>query len=167
MDKAWSVQDTEEARNLPEMKKPLMVIEGPLMDGMSVVGDMFGAGKLFLPQVIKSARVMKKAVAHLIPFIEEEKAAGGDSGEESNSGVHLHRSTHRGAQGDPVHPVCATTRVITYHCMALQVALRPTPIIAGAIVRSPLSQFNGAIAHGLAWLCRYPHGVRSLELRLV
>lgn len=73
---------------LPEMTKPLMVIEGPLMDGMNVVGDMFGAGKLFLPQVIKSARVMKKAVGHLIPFIEEEKRlAGGDMAEESNAGA--------------------------------------------------------------------------------
>lgn len=83
-----AVQDTEEARVLPEMFKPLMVIEGPLMDGMNVVGDMFGSGKLFLPQVIKSARVMKKAVAHLLPFIEEEKvAAGGVAGEESNAGA--------------------------------------------------------------------------------
>ena len=53
--------------------RPLNVIEGPLMAGMSVVGDLFGAGKMFLPQVIKSARVMKKAVAHLIPFMEEER----------------------------------------------------------------------------------------------
>ena len=52
-----------------------MVIEGPLMDGMNVVGDLFGAGKMFLPQVVKSARVMKQAVAHLMPYIEEEKAA--------------------------------------------------------------------------------------------
>lgn len=64
--------DTEEARQ--EFPKPLHVIEGPLMDGMNVVGDLFGAGKMFLPQVIKSARVMKKAVAVLIPFMEAEKA---------------------------------------------------------------------------------------------
>lgn len=64
-------QDTEEARQLAD--KPLHVIEGPLMDGMNVVGDLFGAGKMFLPQVVKSARVMKKAVAYLLPFIEEEK----------------------------------------------------------------------------------------------
>ena len=57
--------------------RALDVIEGPLMDGMNVVGDLFGAGKMFLPQVVKSARVMKKAVAHLVPFIEEEKRAGG------------------------------------------------------------------------------------------
>ena len=58
-----------------KLGRPLAVIEGPLMDGMSVVGDLFGAGKMFLPQVVKSARVMKKAVAHLTPFMEAEKAA--------------------------------------------------------------------------------------------
>jgi 5-methyltetrahydrofolate--homocysteine methyltransferase len=71
------VEDTEAARL--EFAQPLSVIEGPLMDGMNVVGDLFGAGKMFLPQVVKSARVMKKAVAHLIPFIEEQKKAGGGS----------------------------------------------------------------------------------------
>ncbi len=71
------VADTEEARHL--FDHPLKVIEGPLMDGMGVVGDLFGAGKMFLPQVVKSARVMKRAVAHLIPFIEEEKKAAGDT----------------------------------------------------------------------------------------
>jgi 5-methyltetrahydrofolate--homocysteine methyltransferase len=65
------VEDTEEARQ--QYERPLQVIEGPLMDGMNVVGDLFGSGKMFLPQVVKSARVMKQAVAHLIPFIEEEK----------------------------------------------------------------------------------------------
>ena len=58
-----------------KLGRPLLVIEGPLMDGMSVVGDLFGAGKMFLPQVVKSARVMKKAVAYLSPFMEAEKAA--------------------------------------------------------------------------------------------
>jgi 5-methyltetrahydrofolate--homocysteine methyltransferase len=67
------VDDTEEARKLA--RRPIEVIEGPLMAGMNVVGDLFGAGKMFLPQVVKSARVMKKAVAHLIPFIEAEKTA--------------------------------------------------------------------------------------------
>ncbi len=65
--------DTEEAR--VKLGRPLLVIEGPLMDGMSVVGDLFGAGKMFLPQVVKSARVMKKAVAHLTPYMEAEKLA--------------------------------------------------------------------------------------------
>jgi 5-methyltetrahydrofolate--homocysteine methyltransferase len=66
--------DTEEARQ--QLKRPLDVIEGPLMAGMSVVGDLFGSGKMFLPQVVKSARVMKKAVAYLMPFMEAEKTAG-------------------------------------------------------------------------------------------
>ncbi|PYQ17166.1 MAG: methionine synthase [Acidobacteria bacterium] len=68
-------EDTEEARR--KYGRPLSVIEGPLMDGMNVVGDLFGSGRMFLPQVVKSARVMKKAVAHLLPFMEAEKAAGG------------------------------------------------------------------------------------------
>ena len=68
---AFIVEDTEEARRLAE--RPIQVIEGPLMDGMNVVGDLFGEGKMFLPQVVKSARVMKKAVAYLQPFIEAEK----------------------------------------------------------------------------------------------
>lgn len=68
------IEDTEEARQKKDLyPRPLNVIEGPLMKGMSVVGDLFGAGKMFLPQVIKSARVMKKAVGHLIPFMEEER----------------------------------------------------------------------------------------------
>jgi len=71
----WIVEDTEEARAQAERSggRPIHVIEGPLMDGMNVVGDLFGAGKMFLPQVVKSARVMKQAVAHLVPYIEAEK----------------------------------------------------------------------------------------------
>ncbi len=74
----YIVEDTEEARRQAE--RPIHVIEGPLMDGMNVVGDLFGAGKMFLPQVVKSARVMKRAVAHLIPYIEAEKQALGGEG---------------------------------------------------------------------------------------
>jgi len=75
----WIVEDTEEARLAIAARggRPIEVIEGPLMDGMNVVGDLFGAGRMFLPQVVKSARVMKQAVAHLIPFIEAEKKASG------------------------------------------------------------------------------------------
>jgi 5-methyltetrahydrofolate--homocysteine methyltransferase len=72
---AHIVDDTEEARQ--QFARPIEVIEGPLMDGMDVVGDLFGSGKMFLPQVVKSARVMKRAVAHLIPFIEKEKEERG------------------------------------------------------------------------------------------
>ncbi|QQP97312.1 methionine synthase [Lysobacter enzymogenes] len=74
----WIEEDTETAR--AESTRPLDVIEGPLMSGMNVVGDLFGAGKMFLPQVVKSARVMKKAVAYLLPYIEAEKLRTGDVG---------------------------------------------------------------------------------------
>jgi 5-methyltetrahydrofolate--homocysteine methyltransferase len=73
----YIVEDTEEARLAAD--KPLHVIEGPLMDGMNVVGDLFGSGKMFLPQVVKSARVMKKAVAHLMPFMEDDKSDAKES----------------------------------------------------------------------------------------
>ena len=73
----YVVEDTEDCRQRAE--RPLDVIEGPLMDGMNVVGDLFGAGKMFLPQVVKSARVMKTAVAHLLPYMEEEKRLQGDT----------------------------------------------------------------------------------------
>jgi 5-methyltetrahydrofolate--homocysteine methyltransferase len=80
----WIVEDTEEARQelLASGGRPIQVIEGPLMDGMNIVGDLFGQGKMFLPQVVKSARVMKQAVAHLIPYIEQEKLE-----EEKKTGV--------------------------------------------------------------------------------
>jgi 5-methyltetrahydrofolate--homocysteine methyltransferase len=86
----YIVEDTEEARRQAE--RPIQVIEGPLMDGMNVVGDLFGAGKMFLPQVVKSARVMKRAVAHLVPYIEAEKdalQAGGAAQRRSNGKVLL------------------------------------------------------------------------------
>ncbi len=78
------VEDTEECRAAIAARsgRPIEVIEGPLMDGMNIVGDLFGAGKMFLPQVVKSARVMKLAVAHLVPYIEAEKAAHAASGGE-------------------------------------------------------------------------------------
>src|SRR5215469_16675713 len=79
--------DTEEARLRAE--RPLAVIEGPLMDGMNVVGDLFGSGKMFLPQVVKSARVMKQAVAYLMPFMEEEKREKGAAWKSSNGKIVL------------------------------------------------------------------------------
>ena len=83
--------DAEEAR--VKLGRPLAVIEGPLMDGMSVVGDLFGAGKMFLPQVVKSARVMKKAVAHLTPFMEAEKLRW--SRRPDGQGAGKNRARHR------------------------------------------------------------------------
>lgn len=82
-------EDTEELRAEIEAAggRPIEVIEGPLMDGMNVVGDLFGSGKMFLPQVVKSARVMKKAVAYLLPFIEAEKVASGTTAEKDTNGT--------------------------------------------------------------------------------
>ena len=81
--------DTEELRAeiADAGGRPIEVIEGPLMDGMNVVGDLFGSGKMFLPQVVKSARVMKKAVAYLLPFIEEEKEQSGSVGSKDTNGT--------------------------------------------------------------------------------
>ena len=86
--------DTEEARQA--YPRPLNVIEGPLMDGMSVVGDLFGAGKMFLPQVVKSARVMKKSVAYLLPFIEEEKSQAPEEVIEQSGGTKILLATVKG-----------------------------------------------------------------------
>ena len=97
---AWIVEDTEAARLT--VVRPIEVIEGPLMDGMSIVGDLFGSGRMFLPQVVKSARVMKKAVAHLVPYIEAERLAGGgaDDGTRKTAG----RVVMATAKGD-VHDI--------------------------------------------------------------
>ena len=93
------VEDTEEARK--QIARPIEVIEGPLMAGMNVVGDLFGAGKMFLPQVVKSARVMKKAVAHLLPYIEAREdrgvaAQGQDRHGDGQGRRPRHRQEHRG-----------------------------------------------------------------------
>ena len=90
----YIIDDTEEARKIAE--RPLDVIEGPLMNGMSVVGDLFGSGKMFLPQVVKSARVMKQAVGHLLPFIEAAKAAHGNKIPGANQGQNCHGYGKRG-----------------------------------------------------------------------
>ena len=99
---AFIEEDAEEARQ--HFDRPLEVIEGPLMDGMQIVGDLFGAGKMFLPQVVKSARAMKKAVAYLEPFMQEEKGAarpgrlgaGHHRDGDGEGGRARHREEHRG-----------------------------------------------------------------------
>ncbi|MDP8905262.1 MAG: methionine synthase, partial [Chloroflexota bacterium] len=89
----WIVEDTEEARQ--KAARPLDVIEGPLMAGMDAVGDLFGSGRMFLPQVVKSARVMKQAVGHLVPYIEAEKKALEASGQSAGNGNGRRRSAGR------------------------------------------------------------------------
>src|SRR5690606_14274010 len=128
---AFVEEDTEELR--AEIRaaggKPIEVIEGPLMDGMNVVGDLFGAGKMFLPQVVKSARVMKKAVAYLLPFIEEEK----DSTASSSAGKVLMATV----KGD-VHDIGKNIVAVVLACnnfeiIDLGVMVPPEKIIEAAI----------------------------------
>ena len=107
----WIVEDTEEARQGFEF--PIQVIEGPLMDGMNVVGDLFGQGKMFLPQVVKSARVMKQAVAHLLPFIEAEKKRSGDNKPKGKIVI----ATFKG----DVHDICKNIVSVVLQCNNFEV----------------------------------------------
>ena len=117
--------DTEEAR--VKINSPLKVIEGPLMDGMNVVGDLFGAGKMFLPQVVKSARVMKKAVAYLLPYLEEEKA------ESSNNGKILMATVKGDVHDIGKNIVGVVLACNSYEIIDLGVMVPPEKIIAEAI----------------------------------
>jgi len=107
------VDDTEEARKLAE--RPIEVIEGPLMDGMNVVGDLFGSGKMFLPQVVKSARVMKRAVAHLTPFIESASAADGGAGGASGAPSKAGKIVLATVRGD-VHDIGKNIVAVVLQC---------------------------------------------------
>ena len=113
------VEDTEEAYQgiLAKGGRPLHVIEGPLMDGMNVVGDLFGQGKMFLPQVVKSARVMKSAVAHLLPYIEAEKAAMADAGAETKARGKIVIATVKG----DVHDIGKNIVTVVLQCNNFEV----------------------------------------------
>ena len=120
--------DVEEARQ--KYDKPLQVIEGPLMDGMNVVGDLFGAGKMFLPQVVKSARVMKKAVAYLLPFIEEEKLKNPQDGGSSSAGKVLMATV----KGD-VHDIGKNIVGVVLACNNFEVIDMGVMVPAQAIIK--------------------------------
>jgi 5-methyltetrahydrofolate--homocysteine methyltransferase len=113
------VDDTEECRAQIAARggRPIEVIEGPLMDGMNIVGDLFGAGKMFLPQVVKSARVMKQAVAHLVPFIEAEKAAHIAAGGEAKAKGKLVIATVKG----DVHDIGKNIVAVVLQCNNFEV----------------------------------------------
>jgi 5-methyltetrahydrofolate--homocysteine methyltransferase len=122
-------QDTEEARQ--KYGRPLFVIEGPLMSGMNVVGDLFGAGKMFLPQVVKSARVMKKSVAYLTPYLEEEKRLSGDSGKPA---AKILMATVKGDVHDIGKNIVGVVLACNnYEVVDLGVMVPPEKIIAAAI----------------------------------
>ena len=118
-------EDTEECRQ--NFARPLEVIEGPLMDGMSIVGDLFGAGKMFLPQVVKSARVMKKAVAYLMPYIEEEKA-----GSESTSNGKIVMATVKG----DVHDIGKNIVGVVLQCNNYEIVDLGVMVSAETILRT-------------------------------
>ncbi|HUH39705.1 MAG TPA: methionine synthase, partial [Castellaniella sp.] len=113
------VEDTEEVRQEIDAAggRPIQVIEGPLMDGMNVVGDLFGSGKMFLPQVVKSARVMKQAVAHLLPFIEEEKRLIADAGGDVRSKGRVVIATVKG----DVHDIGKNIVTVVLQCNNFEV----------------------------------------------
>ena len=117
--------DVEEARQ--QFDKPLQVIEGPLMDGMNVVGDLFGSGKMFLPQVVKSARVMKKAVAYLLPFIEEEK-----DGDQQSAGKILLATVKGDVHDIGKNIVGVVLGCNNYHIVDLGVMVPPEKILEAA-----------------------------------
>jgi 5-methyltetrahydrofolate--homocysteine methyltransferase len=115
----WITQDTEEAWRAVQAAggRPLHVIEGPLMAGMNVVGDLFGAGRMFLPQVVKSARVMKQAVAHLLPYIEAEKAAAAAAGAAASSKGRIVIATVKG----DVHDIGKNIVAVVLQCNNFEV----------------------------------------------
>ncbi|QKX05291.1 methionine synthase [Aquimarina sp. TRL1] len=126
-------EDVEEARQ--SLSKPIEVIEGPLMTGMNVVGDLFGSGKMFLPQVVKSARVMKKAVAYLLPFIEEEKKknATGDVGGSDSAGKVLMATVKGDVHDIGKNIVSVVLGCNNYEIVDLGVMVPPEKIIQTAI----------------------------------
>ena len=143
------VQDTEEAYQQIVVQgggRPLHVIEGPLMDGMNVVGDLFGAGKMFLPQVVKSARVMKQAVAHLLPYIEAEKKALQDAGADVKSKGKIVIATVKG----DVHDIGKNIVTVVLQCNNFEVVNMGVMVPAHEILKK--AKEEGADIVGLSGL---------------
>ncbi len=144
----YVIEDAEEARC--QFERPLHVIEGPLMDGMNVVGDLFGAGKMFLPQVVKSARVMKKAVAHLIPYIEKDLSAG-----ERRSNGRIVLATVKG----DVHDIGKNIVGVVLQCNNFEVVdlgvmvpcERILDIMYGAMARTSSGQYGPSLPRSMRW----------------
>ncbi|CAG2533411.1 methionine synthase (B12-dependent) [Maribacter dokdonensis] len=127
----YIIEDVEEARLAAN--KPIEVIEGNLMTGMNVVGDLFGSGKMFLPQVVKSARVMKKAVAYLLPYIEEEKLLNPQDGDSDNAGKILMATVKGDVHDIGKNIVGVVLACNNYEIVDLGVMVPPEKIIAAAI----------------------------------
>jgi 5-methyltetrahydrofolate--homocysteine methyltransferase len=144
----YVVEDTEECRAAIAARggRPIEVIEGPLMDGMNIVGDLFGAGKMFLPQVVKSARVMKQAVAHLVPFIEAEKAALAAAGGEVRARGKVVIATVKG----DVHDIGKNIVAVVLQCNNFEVVNMGVMVPAEKILAAAREQ--GADMIGLSGL---------------
>ncbi len=142
------VEDTEEVRARIEAEggRPINVIEGPLMDGMNVVGDLFGQGKMFLPQVVKSARVMKQAVAHLIPYIEEEKQRMADAGADVRAKGKIVIATVKG----DVHDIGKNIVSVVLQCNNFEVVNMGVMVSCAAILAK--AKEEGADIIGLSGL---------------
>lgn len=138
------IEDTEEARLAAT--RPLDVIEGPLMDGMSIVGDLFGSGKMFLPQVVKSARVMKQAVGHLVPFIEEEKQKSSAGNPQSSSKGKIVMATVKG----DVHDIGKNIVGVVLQCNNYDVVDLGVMVPADEIINTAINE--DAVAIGLSGL---------------
>ena len=156
------IEDTEEARQ--KYARPIHVIEGPLMAGMNVVGDLFGAGKMFLPQVVKSARVMKQAVGHLVPFIEQEKALSGDAGKPKGTVV---MATVKG----DVHDIGKNIVGVVLQCnnfevIDLGVMVPAKKILDTAIERNAdLVGLSGLITPSLEEMAHVAHEMQRLQMK--
>jgi 5-methyltetrahydrofolate--homocysteine methyltransferase len=160
---AHIVADTEEARL--KFPRPIQVIEGPLMDGMNVVGDLFGAGKMFLPQVVKSARVMKQAVAHLVPYIEAEKARSGEAARAKG------RIVLATVKGD-VHDIGKNIVAVVLQCNNYEVVNLGVMVPAQTILETAQREkadavgLSGLITPSLEEMAHVAREMERLEIRL-
>ncbi len=159
---AYIIEDTEEARR--KYARPIQVIEGPLMAGMNVVGDLFGAGKMFLPQVVKSARVMKQAVGHLVPFIEEEKRLSGDAGKPKGTIV---MATVKG----DVHDIGKNIVGVVLQCNNFDVIDLGVMVPAKKILETAMERnadiigLSGLITPSLEEMAHVAHEMQRLQMR--
>jgi 5-methyltetrahydrofolate--homocysteine methyltransferase len=157
------VEDTEEARR--KLGRPIAVIEGPLMRGMGVVGDLFGAGKMFLPQVVKSARVMKQAVAHLVPFLEAEKGASGAAARAKGK---LVLATVKG----DVHDIGKNIVAVVLQCNNYDVINMGVMVPAQAILEAAVKEgadaigLSGLITPSLEEMCHVAREMERMGMKL-
>jgi 5-methyltetrahydrofolate--homocysteine methyltransferase len=162
------VEDTEACRQEVKTKggRPINVIEGPLMDGMNVVGDLFGAGKMFLPQVVKSARVMKQAVAHLVPFIEEEKRLSGAADAKAKGKVVM--ATVKGDVHDiGKNIVGVVMQCNNYEVVDLGVMVPAEKILAAAIEhKADIIGLSGLITPSLEEMAHFAKEMERLKMTI-